>query len=477
MSNTAQQIFELLNTMNPTEKSYVKKTFNTNEKNMSQLFNDLNKCDQFDKKAFLTRFKNRSYIKYLPQNCKYLLKRIIKSLIDYNIENLPDIKIMSRLSTIILLVKKGLFSACLRKIDKEIEFAENYQYFEYGYQLIKLKERFYKIYLIKKISYEEYVELAEKKKFFIEQLQLIDELDLLCTVLCNETFSIKQKIEIADAKFKQHNFLCLSTLPDEMPLMVKLNFNSIKYTLSRLKGKPELKYLKQSLIDYDKSPFLKDIYFETYLLCIYNFFTGLLIDEKFDSFFEAYKKYMNELVGFPKWNTMQTSPLYYLIKHFTFILASVLSNQSGKAIEEANECQQIINEKIDKLPVNFSTYTLKLNSSVFFNNGHINETLDTIELLQKDKNIKTQYFYKVMQILCHYKLGNLMLVDSLSNSLATCLRKNNKTAMLKDFLKLKKCLLQEDCKKLDQLKYLPYLDLNTLKTNTFYINTPLKKVS
>ncbi len=476
MSSTAKQIYELLNTMNPSEKSYVKKTFSANEKNMCQLFNDLNKCEQFDKKIFFKRHKNRPYMKYLPQNCKYLLKRTIKSLIDYNTENLTELNILYRLSTISLLVRKGMFFTCTLKIVKEIEFAENYQCYEYGYKLVKLKERFYKIYLIKKLTYEEHATMAEKKKFFIKQLQLIDELDLLCTILYSEAYSTTQKIELVDEKFKEFNFSGLDYLPDETPLMIKLKFNSIKYELSKLKAKPELKYLKQCIFAFDKLPFLKDFYFETYLLCIYNFLTGLLIDKKFDSFFKDYKTYTNELISFPKWSTMESSPLYYLVKYFIFISACVYSNQCPKALEVACEYQKILHKKRANLPVKHLVYALKLNSLVFFNNGFINETLDNIELFKNNKCIKIQYFYKAMQILCHYKLGNMMLVESLSISLATCLRKNNKTAMLKDFLDLKKCLLHEDCSKLNDLKYLPYLDLNSLKTNTFYINTPLKKV-
>lgn len=475
MSSVANQIHELLKTMNPTEKSYVKKTFSANEKNMSQLFNDLNKSKQFDRKTFLKQFKKRPYMKYLSQNCNYLLKNITRSLIDYNSENLTEINIMARLSSISLLVKKGMFSACLQKIDKEVELAITYQYFEYGYKLIKLKERFYKIYLLKEFSYDEHVALAEKKKFFIEQLQLIDELDLLSIVLSNESLSAREKIKLVESKFTKLKLTGLERLSDNMPLNAKLAFNYIKYQVSVLKGEPNLKYSKQSLIDFEKLSFLKGIYFESYVKIVANYLKVLVSAKEFVLFFEMHEKYMEELKGFAKWKTMRTSPFYYIVKYFTFIEASVLSNSTNKAIKKAIRYQQIISKTHNKLMDSFVSFAIYLNAIVFFNNGYVNETLDAIELLQKDKRIETRYFYKVMQILCHYKLDNMMLVDSLSDSVANCLRKNNKPAMLKEFLKLKKCILDINCNKFDDLEFLPYLDLNVLKIKTLYTNAAIKQ--
>lgn len=471
MRNTAFQIYELLSTMSATEKSYVKKTFSSNEKNMSLLFNDLNKCDQFDKKTFLNQYQKRPYMKYLSQNCSYLLKSMTKSLIDYNIENLTEINIMSRLSLISLLVKKGMYSTCIKKIDKEIELAITYQYYEYGYKLIRLKERFYKIYLLQKFSYNEHIELDSKKKFFIQQLQLIDELELLCTALSNEKLSTPEKLNLVATKFETFNFCSLEKLPSQTPLMVKLNFNYINYKTSQLRGKPETKHLSQSLLDFENQSFLKNVYFESYILVIANYLESLIVDLEFEVFFESYEKYTKELRSFAKWNSMQTSPFYYIIEYFTFIKACLYSKCSNKAVQKANEYQQVISKNHNTTNSNFITHAISLNATVFFNNGYINEALNTIELLQKDKSIATQYFYKVMQILCHYKLNNMMLIYSLSNSLTTYLRKNKQAAMLNEFLKIKKCLFDEDCNNLKLLEFLPHIDLYVVK------ETPNKNVN
>lgn len=470
MSSIALQISELLNTLDPAEKSYVKKTFGTNEKYMSQLFNDLNKCAQFDKKTFHNQHKKRSYMKYLTQNCKYLFKRITKSLIDYNTDNLTEINIMARLSTISLLVKKGMFSACLQKIDKEVNLAETFEYYEYGYKLIKLKERFYKFYLIKEFSYEEHKALAEKKQFFIQQLQLIDELELLTAAMENTNLLNEEKLALIKETFTKLDLLTLENLPGTAPLLTKNSFNYILYKISLFKEAPNLEHLKQSLKDFDNKSFLKKIFFETYVGCITRYFEGLISNKQYDLFFNEYEKYMIELKNHTKWKTMKTSPIYYTTKYYFFIRASVEAKQSGNAVKKAVRYQQVITKTNAKLTDSFIMNAVYYNAHVFYNSGYLNETLDAIELLKKHKNIKARYFFKVMQILCHYKLGNIMLVDSLSNSLVACLRKHHKTTRLKDFLKLKKCLLHQDCEKLDELKFLPYLDLNTLKTNTYYIN-------
>lgn len=462
MSNTANQIHELLNTMNPTEKSYVKKTFKTNEKNMSLLFDDLNKCDEFNKNTFLTRNKKRPYMKYLSQNCSYLLKSITKSLIDYNTENLTEINILARLSSISLLVKKGMISACLQKIEREIELAEKYQYYEYGYKLVKLKERFYKIYLLKEFCYSEHVIFSEKKKFFIQQLQLIDELELLSIAMFNIDLPVEEKLNLAKQKFKELNIDDKKELPAAAPLLAKTIFNFIQYKISELQGKPTLKYLKESLIDFDKKEFLKEIYFENYVLCISTYLSGIIANEQFELFFQEYEKYHVDLKGFSKWKTMNTSPVYHIIEYMVFIEACVKSNCTFKAIAKVKAFQQIIFKNKEKLMDSLVFDAISLNSIALFNTGYINETLDAIELLKKDKSIEVQYFYKMLQILCHYKLDNIMLVVSLSSSFANYLRKNNQSDKLKCFLQLKKCLLDNDCNDLHKLEFLPFLDFNTL---------------
>lgn len=461
MSNIAFQIHELLSTMNPTEKSYVKKTFNPNEKNMSLLFNDLNKCVQFEKKTFIKRNKNKPYMKYLSQNCNYLLKNITKSLIDYNAENLTEINILARLSSISLLVKKGLFSACVNKIDKEIELAEKHQYFEYGYKLIKLKERFYKIYLIKELNYDHHLAFSRKKKFYIGQLQMIDELDLLSVALYGEELSNADKIQLAKTKFVELSLVHQESI-GKLPLLAKNAYNYIKYKLSQLEGEPELTYLKQSLINYNNKPFLKPIYYENYVLFIANYLVGLIFDQNFDLFFVEYEKYLKELKSYAKWKTMQTSPLYHILEYHLYISSCVESNNAPLAIEKAKQYLKIIKTGSDKLMDYFTQDAISNIALSFFNTGHFDEALKAIELLKDYKTVETQYFYKVMQVLCHYKLDNLMLVNSLSNSLATSLRKKNKQAMLKDFLNLKSYLLNNEYNKLKQVEFIPHLDLNTL---------------
>jgi len=462
MSNLAFQIHELLNTMNPTEKSYVKKTFNPNEKNMSLLFNDLNKCAQFEKKAFIKQNKNKPYMKYLSQNCNYLLKNITKSLIDYNTENLTEINILTRLSSISLLVKKGLFSACVNKINKEIELAEKHQYFEYGYKLIKLKERFYKIYLVKELNYHHHLAFAQKKKFYISQLQMIDELDLLSVALYGEELSNADKIQLVKTKFVELSLVHKKNI-DKLPLLAKNAYNYVKYKLSQLKDEPELTYLKQSLINYNNTPFLKPIYYENYVLCITNYLVGLIFDQNFDLFFTEYEKYLKELKNYAKWKTMQTSPFYHILEYHLYISSCIKSKNAPLAIEKARQYLKIIKAGHDKLMDLFLQDTISNIVLSFFNTGHFDEALDAIELLKKYKTLETQYFYKVMQVLCNYKLDNLMLVNSLSNSLTTCLRKNNKQVMLKDFLNLKNHLLNNNYDIPKQVEFIPHLDLNILK--------------
>ena len=456
MSIIAYQIHELLSTLDPTEKSYVKKTFSANEKNMSQLFDDLNKFEQFDKKSFLKRYNKRSYMKYLSQNCNYLFKRITKSLIDYNTENLTEINIMSRLSFISLMVKKGMFSSCLQKIDKEIELTETFEYYEYGYKLIKLKERFYKIYLIKEFSYQEYRALAEKKKLYIQQLQFIDELDLLRVTVSSNELENLEKVKLVQSKFAELNLNTEQQIC-QLPLLAKQAYNYINYKVSQFEGKPNLTYLERSLSYYNEKAFLKPIYYENYLLCISNYLIGLIVERNFNLFFDEHEKYVKELKSYAKWKTMKTSPFYHIIEYYLFIVSCIKSNKVDAAVKKAKQYLLIIKQNFNKLTSYFKYDAISNIAMAFFNAGYMDKTLDALELLKEHVSIETQYFYRIMQIVCHYKLNNILLVDSLSISFANYLRKHNETARLRDFLTLKQHLLDINSNDPPKFAYLPYL--------------------
>lgn len=84
-----------------------------------ELFNILQKLNEFDEDLFKKRLKENNYSsKFISSDMNYLKKIILKSLNEFHSEKTIDIKIKNQLVSIEILFYKGLYEECLHLINK-----------------------------------------------------------------------------------------------------------------------------------------------------------------------------------------------------------------------------------------------------------------------------------------------------------------------------------------------------------------------
>lgn len=107
MKRSTSFTFDLIKTLNSSEKTYIKKQIGTSGKHMLQLFSDLSKCDLYNKETFIKNNKGKSYIQNLSQNQTYLQKKIIEELINYRSKTVFEIEMYNKINEILVLIDKN----------------------------------------------------------------------------------------------------------------------------------------------------------------------------------------------------------------------------------------------------------------------------------------------------------------------------------------------------------------------------------
>jgi hypothetical protein len=137
-----ESLFELINSMNKSEKRYFKlqSSLQAGEKIYLDLFNALEKADSFIEKDFREQHSNEKFVKNFAFHKNHLYRLIIKSLVSYNSGSSVDTKIMMLIAECRILFSKALFQRYFRAIQKAKALAIKYERFGYLLQIIDMEK-------------------------------------------------------------------------------------------------------------------------------------------------------------------------------------------------------------------------------------------------------------------------------------------------------------------------------------------------
>jgi len=123
----SSQLFELIHSLSPTEKGYIKKTAFASsageEKSYILLFDAIANQSDYDEEKIIKKFKGASFIKNLSKSKNHLYHLILKRLAHYHEENVVEIKINGVLNQAVILHKKGLYEHAISHYEKALKMA------------------------------------------------------------------------------------------------------------------------------------------------------------------------------------------------------------------------------------------------------------------------------------------------------------------------------------------------------------------
>jgi tetratricopeptide (TPR) repeat protein len=134
----SSELFDLIRTLTKSEKRFFKmqSSLQSGDKNYVRLFDLIEKMEVYDEDLVKKTFKGEKFIKHLPSEKNHLYKLILKSLRSYYSETSIASSLKQEIKNVEILYNKGLFDECTKFIERAKKLAIRYEKFYYLFELI-----------------------------------------------------------------------------------------------------------------------------------------------------------------------------------------------------------------------------------------------------------------------------------------------------------------------------------------------------
>ncbi len=192
----SNHLFELIHSLSPTEKGYIKKMAfapsKGDENSYIKLFDAIAAQEEYNEDKIIKKFRNEAFIKNISKSKNHLYNLILKRLTQYHEENLIEIKIKSILNQSVILYKKGLHEQALNNYERALKLALENEELQTANEIYS---KMLDIYFIGKMGVKfpyqkEYLELAEKLR---KQEKIIDINIDLAEIMFADNFVKEEK--------------------------------------------------------------------------------------------------------------------------------------------------------------------------------------------------------------------------------------------------------------------------------------------
>ena len=124
------ELYDLIQSLNRTEKAYFKKFAYKKDSAKSnpylQLFDAIDKQKEYDEDKLLKKFRNERFAKQFSVAKNYLLNLIASSLADYDTQKTPRNRLLQLMREIRALKERGAIELAKKRIESAIKLAEKY---------------------------------------------------------------------------------------------------------------------------------------------------------------------------------------------------------------------------------------------------------------------------------------------------------------------------------------------------------------
>jgi len=466
VSKTRNFVHNLVKTLTPVEKAFIKRQIKNNEVHLLQLLEDLYKTEVCDNKYFIKKYKTRNYTKNFTQNKNYLKQKIINGLVQYGIKYSTEIEKRNLLNIISVLIEKGFFRKAKDLIDDILALAKKYEDYTTCYDLSIIIRKIYSSNISYSLPYKEIYKYAENRRFYLKQLNRFETLAGLNDIHLS-TINDNKKIEALSAYLKENEFYFNDELPEDYPFDAKRIFYFTKSELARLKKDVKTRnlYIRKNFELLQNYPHFieKDIF--SYLVDSINYLNSFLSTSDYNSFFEEHQKIINQISQLKKAVPSKDSYRLHILRYLFPQNAYNNSEKFNEALSFAEEYQHFIKKNEKDLSEHFIATSITQIAIAYLYNQKFEKVLDIIEPYAKTKIYTHQYTFRLLQILAHYFLKNDMLMPYLFNSFTHYLKTAEKKAQIKGILTLKKAITKHTLKtiKNDAFENFFYLRWDLLK--------------
>jgi hypothetical protein len=413
-----EELFELIKSLNKSEKRYFKLYFSSRENvNYITLFNEIESREAYDEKAIKEKFKDEKFTKQLTFTKNYLYNSIINSLISYNRSKSTETQLTGLVIKLRILFKKGLYRQYFKAIKKYKAKAWEYEKFYILLEITRLQRLISETKKFRTFDpgklYEEESEILKK----IENTGKYSSLFCQASQLKREVGISGDKTKISRADYILSDDL-LKDRQNALSTQALEYYYNIKRTLYSLKGYSgkEFYYSRKRLECIEKNPksFRDDIIDNRkealYSLIMLSIERGSI--HEFDIYLDKYKSI--PAVTEDDKIDREVTPPYVMLQ---FIISSKQLEEGEKAAAGVKKNLHAYKGKLDRdieLESMFALVKYRFDRTEF--DGALYELNELLShpLIEYRKDIHT--YAKLMNVLIHYELGNFELLEYLIES-------------------------------------------------------------
>lgn len=430
----SEDLFLLIKSLSKTEKGYFQKYVQLysagKENNYIKLFNAIEKQTHYDEAKIIQQYKKETFVKQLTVTKNYLYKLILKSLRTYYAEISTDSQLKIMLHEAEILIAKQLYGHALKHVEKIKEKATQYEFYNCLLDALNIERSLLlKTKKIKQLE-EEYEKISVTEKEAIERLKNIQFYKSESNQLYNhylKTGETQSKDTLKQASALLEHSLMKN---EEMALSVtaKCYFNKIKstYFFISCNYKEALVYTKKYISYLEQNSTILSLrslvseYLNVLSLCIKL------------SAFEDFSFYLKRV----------RDPSLYLqekesIKYFAFSSSYLLELKKdislkslGKGEEICNQLKQYLKEHAQYMHRDFAIVSYAYISIMYFYKKSYKQALkwinEAINNSDTSARIDVHCFIRVFNLLIHYELGNLDLIENNYTTTYNYMKRNSK---------------------------------------------------
>lgn len=434
MKKPSDDLFQLVSNLSLSEKRYCVlhlQKHSGDENRYTRLFEILSKASAYnttDVQQKLELLKKPAHYAVLK---KQLYEQVLDALHQYDLFSNPEQQLMRGIHQCHLLLQKGLFAQCEKRVKKLLKDATDMNHYEARLQLQNLKM------MMKARKYYRQETEQDLKKWDNENQEILQELVVTFRYRYLSSRIYKMQYEAGGrGKELAAAISAIISLPEfteensATTIRARLDFFQANALYHFTNGETEkaASYNKQFLYLLEANPLLMQLHADRYFSVLNNYLIDCLILKDYETLEKGLVQMrgLQKLKGFRRLVNFEANVfrLGYLLEMNYLISLGRFTDLYGKLHAAKNGLEQY-GEKV----VKHNRITLYyLMAYTCFAVGKYNEALDYLFPIIQEKETavaqEVQTAAKMLQLLCHFEKGDMLLVDSLVKAVRRILKKD-----------------------------------------------------
>jgi len=415
------QLLQLIKSLSKAEKRhfrlFVKRNKASEDILFLQLFDMMDKQKKFDESMILEKIPNIK--KRQLSNLKaHLYKQLLMSLRLLHKNYNTDIELRERIDYAKVLYNKGLYGQALEILGKARMRAEEAKLSVIALEAAEFEKHIESQYITRSIGNrtEELTKVANRLVKEASMTNKFSNLSLEMYALYLRVGYVRNEKEYYFVKENFNNKLPEYDI-DKLDFYSKVylfqSFVWYHYTCQEFLNC--YRYAQRWVDLFEEEPTMKALAGPLYLKGLHNLLNALFFlrhNEKFTHTFKQLEAYKDILKNRQEKNI---EGLYYLYKYIHELKGHFITGTFDKGLEVVPELNTLIEEN----PYNWDSYRILLFNyrigCLYFGSSHFSEAIDYLNLIINEKvtdyRNDIQSYARILNLIAHYELGNIQLVE------------------------------------------------------------------